>query len=154
PLTTQYISPDPIGISGGFRLAGYVSNPLFFADPLGLAGCCPASGSLDWTRQHPKTGESSVDHVNKHGSDIPNRPIQSVFADDPIQTTNRAWAEAVKNGITPTIGPNGNWIYDVPYPNAGLQGGRVGASASNPILNNVRIVTLPGTNTVVTAFPY
>lgn len=36
----QYISPDPIGLAGGVNPYGYVSNPLQWIDPLGLA-CCP-----------------------------------------------------------------------------------------------------------------
>ncbi|STR05632.1 Uncharacterized conserved protein [Hafnia alvei] len=36
----QYVSPDPIGLRSGLRPYGYVSNPLKWIDPLGLA-CCP-----------------------------------------------------------------------------------------------------------------
>ncbi|MEQ9906646.1 RHS repeat-associated core domain-containing protein, partial [Pectobacterium odoriferum] len=32
----QYLSPDPIGLHGGFRPQGYVTNPLEWVDPLGL----------------------------------------------------------------------------------------------------------------------
>ncbi|WP_308450194.1 RHS repeat-associated core domain-containing protein, partial [Pectobacterium odoriferum] len=37
----QYLSPDPIGLLGGNRPQAYVSNPLEFCDPFGLAkaGC-------------------------------------------------------------------------------------------------------------------
>ncbi len=35
----QYLSPDPIGFSGGLRPQAYVFNPLDWVDPLGLAGC-------------------------------------------------------------------------------------------------------------------
>nr|WP_258134637.1 PAAR-like domain-containing protein [Escherichia fergusonii] len=34
--TTQYVSPDPIGLDGGYRPYGYVHNPLGWIDPLGL----------------------------------------------------------------------------------------------------------------------
>ncbi|WP_369427118.1 RHS repeat-associated core domain-containing protein [Providencia sp. PROV236] len=34
----QYISPDPIGLLGGFNPYGYVHNPTKYIDPLGLAG--------------------------------------------------------------------------------------------------------------------
>ncbi|MBF7993028.1 PAAR-like domain-containing protein [Rahnella laticis] len=45
--TGQYLSPDPIGLAGGFNPYGYVHNPLGWVDPLGLAGkdCC--SGSFE-----------------------------------------------------------------------------------------------------------
>ncbi|MEY0304849.1 RHS repeat-associated core domain-containing protein, partial [Providencia manganoxydans] len=37
----QYISPDPIGLLGGFNPYGYVHDPVGWVDPFGLAGeCC------------------------------------------------------------------------------------------------------------------
>lgn len=38
--TGQYISPDPIGLEGGFNPYGYVHNPVGWVDPFGLT-CCP-----------------------------------------------------------------------------------------------------------------
>ncbi|MEI7166967.1 RHS repeat-associated core domain-containing protein [Pectobacterium parmentieri] len=32
----QYLSPDPIGLLGGMRPQGYVTNPLEFCDPFRL----------------------------------------------------------------------------------------------------------------------
>lgn len=43
---------------------------------------------------------------------------------DPIATKNKALDIAVRDGLTLVVGKNGNWICDVPYPEAGLQGGR------------------------------
>lgn len=37
PLTGQYASPDPIGLTGGDRPQGYVQNPAAWTDPLGLS---------------------------------------------------------------------------------------------------------------------
>ncbi|EPG7576104.1 RHS repeat domain-containing protein [Providencia rettgeri] len=37
----QYISPDPIGLLGGFNPYGYVHCPTGWVDPFGLAGCPP-----------------------------------------------------------------------------------------------------------------
>ncbi|MCH4257326.1 MAG: RHS domain-containing protein [Proteus vulgaris] len=37
--TGQYISPDPIGLLGGFNPYGYVYCPTGWVDPFGLAGC-------------------------------------------------------------------------------------------------------------------
>jgi RHS repeat-associated protein len=37
----QYASQDPIGLAGGLRIHGYVSDPLAWTDPLGLSGCPP-----------------------------------------------------------------------------------------------------------------
>ena len=39
PEAMQYISPDPIGLSGGTRPQGYVDDPNGWIDPLGLEGC-------------------------------------------------------------------------------------------------------------------
>ncbi len=40
------ISPDPAGLDGSTRPQAYVSNPLLWTDPLGLAGnCCLTSRS-------------------------------------------------------------------------------------------------------------
>lgn len=36
---SEYISMDPLGLIGGHRLYGYVSDPLFWQDPFGLTGC-------------------------------------------------------------------------------------------------------------------
>ncbi|PHM69409.1 glycohydrolase toxin TNT-related protein [Xenorhabdus kozodoii] len=38
PETAQYISPDPIGLTGGTNPYGYVHNPANRIDPLGLSG--------------------------------------------------------------------------------------------------------------------
>jgi RHS repeat-associated protein len=152
PNSGQYLSQDPIGLAGGMRTQAYVADPMHWVDPLGLAPC-PASGSLDWSRTNPQ-GETAPVHVGKHGADVPNRTVpHGVFADDPVATTNAAWNNAVRDGVRPTVGNNGNLIYDIPHPNAGLQGGQPGAAAGNPILNNVRIVTTPSGNKVVTAHP-
>ena len=38
PASAQYLSPDPVGLMGGLRAAGYVPSPLSFVDVLGLYG--------------------------------------------------------------------------------------------------------------------
>ncbi|SCB39946.1 RHS repeat-associated core domain-containing protein [Rhizobium hainanense] len=38
PLTTQYLSVDPVGLFGGSRPQAYVENPNSWVDPWGLAG--------------------------------------------------------------------------------------------------------------------
>ncbi|MCC8376554.1 hypothetical protein CKY10_03860 [Photorhabdus sp. HUG-39] len=37
--TGQYLSPDPLNLSGGFNPYSYVHDPVNWIDPLGLAGC-------------------------------------------------------------------------------------------------------------------
>jgi RHS repeat-associated protein len=43
PDAGQYISRDPIGLEGGLRGYGYVGDPTFWVDPLGLTGCAAAN---------------------------------------------------------------------------------------------------------------
>nr|WP_236124192.1 hypothetical protein [Pseudomonas cichorii] len=143
----------------------YVPNPTGWVDPLGLNGCQGGktqttvnhtpSGNLDWSGVDPK-GKTRADHVRLHGVDDPARQVtHGVFAEEPISATEQAWAIAKHDGIKPHIETpgNGNWIYDVPYPDAGIQGGKPGAAAGNPILNSIRIVVKPNINKIVTAFP-
>jgi RHS repeat-associated protein len=39
PESGEYVSQDPIGLAGGPLPYGFVADPLFWFDPLGLAGC-------------------------------------------------------------------------------------------------------------------
>ncbi|WP_053460727.1 RHS repeat-associated core domain-containing protein, partial [Xenorhabdus sp. GDc328] len=39
PVASCYLTPDPLGLAGGFNPYSYVHNPTGFIDPLGLAGC-------------------------------------------------------------------------------------------------------------------
>ncbi|MBO1321984.1 RHS repeat-associated core domain-containing protein [Acanthopleuribacter pedis] len=49
PSSSQYISPDPIGLQGGFRSPAYVQNPQSSFDPLGLTSCDKETDvDLDW----------------------------------------------------------------------------------------------------------
>ncbi|WP_305790265.1 DUF6531 domain-containing protein [Symbioplanes lichenis] len=47
PATARYVSPDPLGLSGGPNPTAYVTDPLRIADPLGLTSCKPAQPSLN-----------------------------------------------------------------------------------------------------------
>jgi RHS repeat-associated protein len=44
PTSGSYVCIDPIGLVGGLRTQGYVSNPCRGTDPLGLQGCEKATG--------------------------------------------------------------------------------------------------------------
>jgi RHS repeat-associated protein len=50
PSTGRYISQDPVGLAGGTQAYGYVSDPLVWTDPLGLAGQCgtPSEQAAAW----------------------------------------------------------------------------------------------------------
>jgi RHS repeat-associated protein len=41
PTTGQYLTPDPLGITGAGTTYGYVADPLVSVDPLGLEECTP-----------------------------------------------------------------------------------------------------------------
>jgi len=123
----------------------FVGETGFLVHNAGGCGCGPGS-PLNWGDR--------IKHVMRHANDIPTRKIMhGVFADNPIDMVNQAWAIAGAAGLTPTVGGNGNWNYSVPFPEAGLGGGMPGAAAGNPVLDTIHIVTKPGCNDIVTAFP-
>jgi RHS repeat-associated protein len=65
PLTGQYASPDPIGLAGGDRPQGYVSNPSVWVDPFGLsAALTPAQ-----LRQHRMLADYVGYNVSPMGTD-------------------------------------------------------------------------------------
>ncbi|RKN40048.1 DUF6531 domain-containing protein [Streptomyces hoynatensis] len=41
PVTGRYASPDPLGLAASANPVAYVEDPQRFADPTGLAPCCP-----------------------------------------------------------------------------------------------------------------
>lgn len=95
-----------------------------------------------------KKGETRVDHINKHGVDNHGRDTHTVFSNDPIATTNEAWAS--KGNVSPIDDGMGGEIYNIPYKNAGYEGGANGSGAT---LDYVTIVVEKGTNNIITAFP-
>ncbi len=71
--------------------------------------------------------------------------------EDGVPATHEAWQRAHDLGISPdpTTG-----VLTVPMGrDIGLMGGQPGAAANHPILTNVTIFLVPGTNQLVTAFP-
>jgi RHS repeat-associated protein len=65
PDSAQYLSPDPIGLSGGSRLQGYVANPGTWVDPMGLVPCVPQSGSYKDLRKTLKGTNQQANHLNQ-----------------------------------------------------------------------------------------
>ncbi|MGU7844155.1 RHS repeat-associated core domain-containing protein, partial [Burkholderia sp. AW33-5] len=123
PGSGRFVSKDPIGLAGGINVSQSAPNPISWIDPLGLTSKTPpACGCLDWSRANPRTGETAPEYVMRHGEDMPNRQVpRGVFTDDPIATTNAAWDKAVQQRGFSNRGANGNLVYDIPYPEVGLQ---------------------------------
>ena len=64
PESGQYAGPDPIGLSGGLRLYGYVHDPVGWIDPLGLEPWTPNPGvDLDWSDSPDKTHLDALDEA-------------------------------------------------------------------------------------------
>ncbi|SDS66582.1 DUF6531 domain-containing protein [Actinoplanes derwentensis] len=55
PLTGRYLSQDPLGLAPAIDPAGYASNPLRFADPLGLM--CTSPGGSSVPKPTPGSGD-------------------------------------------------------------------------------------------------
>ncbi|WP_229477319.1 RHS repeat-associated core domain-containing protein [Massilia rubra] len=62
PDIGRFITPDPIGLTGGINLLEYASNPFGWADPLGLS-CTPAQLKLN--RANGKAWEGTVTSAAK-----------------------------------------------------------------------------------------
>lgn len=77
PKTGRFLSPDPIGLDGGFNLFSYAANPFSWIDPLGLSGVTPDSkgnlvpqndyGVPDRAQFEPKKGISKYKRSSNCG---------------------------------------------------------------------------------------
>ncbi|NHB05607.1 filamentous hemagglutinin N-terminal domain-containing protein [Burkholderia cepacia] len=104
---------------------------------------------LDWSVVS-KSGETRPDHVTaQHGDLNLQKQAQGVFYGDPVSTVNDAWSIAQKTGVQP-VASGGADVYVVPRPNSGYAGGYSGQRQN---LNSVTIITVHGTNQVITAYP-
>ncbi|WP_206243736.1 RHS repeat-associated core domain-containing protein [Novosphingobium terrae] len=100
PETGQYLSPDPIGVSGGVRTHAYVHDPLHWMDPLGLAECKWG----DWYAA--KTGTKAPKGMPRpHAHHI---IFKGEFADLPEMQAalGRSRTVAAKYGIDPVNDPD------------------------------------------------
>ena len=84
PETGQYLSPDPIGLSGGARSYGYVHNPMTWIDPLGLADCPPAG-----TQRPTAATQGSIDYGSLDASGRPTG-VKATITRDMIGTGTAA----------------------------------------------------------------
>jgi len=67
PQTAQYLSPDPLGLEGGFTPQSYVHNPNGWIDPLGLAGCNGTKRIDNSVIGKPRTGSAYKLPDGQHG---------------------------------------------------------------------------------------
>ena len=115
---------------------------------------CNAEGDIGGWDQRDGNGLSRREHVERHNNDIPDRDgPHGVFADDAVETVDKAWEKAIEMELEGVVQPNGNIRYEVPYPDAGLQGGNPDLPGHGDVLDTVTIVVKPPNNDIITAFP-
>ncbi|MCK9791248.1 RHS repeat-associated core domain-containing protein [Providencia sp. CIM-Carb-044] len=143
----QYISPDPIGLLGGFNPYGYVHCPTGFVDPFGLAGdCCD---KLKWgnPKSKPTYGHTFIDHGQKL------KPQQLM---DRARAKNHQIGQylddnAAANFIS-DVAKKGPGVHDVPLPN-NISGRGYLPNGVEIKPDMARVVVKPD-GSIRTSFPY
>ncbi|WP_019548377.1 DUF6531 domain-containing protein [Streptomyces sulphureus] len=72
PESAGYISPDPLGLTGGMNEHAYVKNPHLWLDPFGLKGCGPGGGNgnqPDVSINEKQFGKKWGKHAQDYGLD-------------------------------------------------------------------------------------
>ncbi|WP_237585559.1 RHS repeat-associated core domain-containing protein, partial [Proteus sp. G2615] len=80
--TGQYISPDPIGLLGGFNPYGYVHCPTGWVDPLGLLGCKVTIGDKKTHDIVLTLTKSEYKEAFGHASDVITKSGNNIFTID------------------------------------------------------------------------
>ena len=99
PATARYLSPDPLGLSGGPNPTSYVPDPLTVADPLGLTSCKVASPSLN-----PLAGTVPSPAVASDGE--PSQLPTAATVPSPTALTGAPQ-------VAPTVSQAQQWLADV-----------------------------------------
>ncbi|MFJ7987632.1 putative T7SS-secreted protein [Streptomyces sp. NPDC096351] len=151
PESARYLSPDPLGLAPADNPATYVHNPHTWSDPLGLSPCVPDGFTDLGGNQYESPGGlvygpgsahgHRVTHVMEHAAPDPSKTQHSVFKagdqKDILALIDEGWAKRGSHD------PNDPAKYVVPM------GREVGTAGER----NLRIVVIPGTTKVITAFP-
>ncbi|MCI1045767.1 MULTISPECIES: RHS repeat-associated core domain-containing protein, partial [Caballeronia] len=143
----RYITQDPIGLAGGTNLYQYAPNPVQWIDPLGLLKLGYDKSSRTWSTPNGLSyGQGSrqgnrIKHVLEHESPNSNKPTHSVFCTCKRGSSLDMVDEAWKNRGQPLADDPGAYI--VPM------GRAVGTAGET----SIKIITRPGTNEVITAYP-
>ncbi|MDT0137220.1 RHS repeat-associated core domain-containing protein [Acidovorax sp. PRC11] len=102
PSVGRFVGQDPIGLAGGVNTLLFGPNPIYWADPLGLA-CIPQK--IEGSRREQ---ESTVDLTNQHsGARVQNevylRTKDGKRAIDPLTGTGRRIDHVVIDNINGTV---------------------------------------------------
>src|SRR5690606_21217477 len=80
PQAGQYVSQDPIRLSGGSKLYAYVHDPVTWTDPLGLKGGCE------------KYGDIPQEHHARYDRYLARNPEKVLAPNDWYKRAQQAWA--------------------------------------------------------------
>ncbi|RKT55561.1 RHS repeat-associated core domain-containing protein [Saccharothrix australiensis] len=127
PLAGRYASVDPLGLTGGPNLDGYVDNPMHRVDPLGLTTTCTTPPPRPSNSPHYSVAyEAELDSshfpgrsANHHFSEA-NRQLHAAFQSDPaFARSMEQLYPGIVDGVAP--GPRGGFPRRGPIP--GVDGG-------------------------------
>ena len=148
PDCGRFVSQDPIGLAGGNNLYQYAPNPSGWIDPLGLKFTYDRTNKI-WTSpngvaygQGSKQG-NRVKHVLEHEKSDPKKFKHSIFCTckpgDSLKIIDEAWEKRQGPGKPCNVYN----CHEVDMERA------IGTAGESKIM----IVTKPGTNEMITAYP-
>lgn len=100
PELGRYVSPDPIGLLGGFNLYSYVPSPVEWIDPLGLSATHPSGGPFTYEggRNYSNTGRSG--HATTGDKQIFTASLDKCLALVTYNGKTQAFVSGVPDGVT------------------------------------------------------